>query len=395
MQSNETAQVESQRFIGTRARILGAAAVIVIGTVSCGGDETAVPAPSTIGELFSGSEATTSTSGLRVDGWSPRDLPDLRTAAEACANLTEVEGSVDSDEGPPTVVVEPGDSLGKIAQRFDRTVDQFMRANGISDPNRLQVGQVLVVPAERAKDVSEPDGPTVVIEPLYCEIDSGVAAFGPNGVQIGGPGIIEIFGDWPRLEGPREAPRVNGRLRGLMAASVRSFLSDAVETVERRGYSCRDASYNRCVWLQHRPEVLLSTEDLLSVRDTVRRLMPGGSVVEIEVRTTTFDLVTGLTIAIDELFDPTTDWAMAVSALAIERLATEPWTDERRVVGAGPEALNFKRYNLTHGGLVLAFAPGSIGGMGSHAASVTIPYRLLDGYWRAGGPVSKIDTGTS
>ncbi|MBI00198.1 MAG: hypothetical protein CL467_06300 [Acidimicrobiaceae bacterium] len=365
--------------------------LLMAGFPACGGGPEATPVPSTVGELFDGSVATTTIGGLRVDGWIRRDLPDLQAAADRCAALADVDAPIEPEEGPRTVVVESGDSLGKIAKRFDRTIDQFMRANGMSDPNLLQIGQVLVVPAKRAEDVSEPDGPTVVIEPIFCEIDTGVSAFGPDGRQLGGPGILEVFGDWPRLEGPREAPRVNGRLRGLASASIRSFLDDAVEAIEKGGYACRDASHNRCAWLQHRPEVLLATDDLLSVRDVVRLLLPGSSMVDVEVRTSTFDLATGRTIAIDGLFDPDTDWLVAVSAAAIERLADQPWTDERRVVGAGPEAENFERFNLTYGGLVLSFAPGTIGGAGTEDVLVTIPYRILDGYWALGGPVAWLE----
>jgi len=355
---------------------------------SCGGGDEGEPPPSTVGELFEGSATTMTLGGLRVEGWARRDLPDLRASADRCAESVDVDAPSDPEDGPRTVVVESGDTLGKIAKRFDRTVDQFMRANGMSDPNLLKVGQVLVVPAQRAEEVSEPDGPTVLVEPAFCEIDTGVAAFGPDGVQIGGPGIIEVFGDWPRLEGPREAPRVNGRLRGLVSASIRSFLDDAVTAVERGGYACRDGSHNRCAWLQHRPEVLLATDDLLSVRDVVRFLLPAASMVDVEVRTSTFDLATGRPIGVDALFDPDTDWPSALSAAAIERLADQPWTDERRVSGAGPESENFERFNLTHGGLVLSFAPGTIGGAGSDDVSVTVPYRVLDGYWAVGGPVS-------
>ena len=92
-----------------------------------------------------------------------------------------------------------------------------------------------------------------------------------------------MFADWKRIEGPREAPRVNGRLRGLMIASVRTFVDDVVPLIERHGYPCRDATNNRCVWMQHRWEVLLATDDHLSVRDTVRRLLPGASAVQAEI----------------------------------------------------------------------------------------------------------------
>jgi hypothetical protein len=164
-----------------------------------------------------------------------------------------------------------------------------------------------------------------------------------------------------------------------------------VPLIERHGYPCRDGTNSRCVWLQHRWEVLLATDDHLSVRDTVRRLLPGAVAVESEVRSETFDLATGLPLLVEDLFEPGTDWLAALSTAAVERLADQPWTDERRVVGAGPEMANFERFNLTPGGLVLAFAPGTIGGSGSHTVSITIPYRVLNGFWLPGGPVSRLD----
>ena len=360
--------------------------------VGCGGSDGSDPVTTTVGQLFEEPVSTTTTGGLAVPGWTHRDLPEMRVALTACVATVDVRGaSTGDEEGPQAVIVEAGDSLSKIAARFDRTVDQFMRANGISDPNRLQVGQVLVVPSQRIETEPEYDGPTVILEPVYCEVDTGVPAFGPDGSQIGGPGIIEVFADWKRLEGPDEAPRVNGRIRGLVQASVGGFVEDVADEVERRGFACRDGSHARCVWLQHRQEVLLATDELFSVRDVVRRLMPGASAVEEEVRAETFDLETGRPITVADLFDPMTDWVPAVSAEAISRLAQEPWTDERRVVGASPESGNFERFNLTHGGLVLSFAPGSIGGRGSNTVSITIPYRSLDSFWAEDGPVSRIE----
>jgi LysM domain len=49
---------------------------------------------------------------------------------------------------PPqqTYTVQQGDTLGLIAQRFGRTVQAIQAANGISDPNEIFVGQVLVIP---------------------------------------------------------------------------------------------------------------------------------------------------------------------------------------------------------------------------------------------------------
>jgi LysM repeat protein len=50
-------------------------------------------------------------------------------------------------------VVRSGDTLSSIAQRFGLTLGQLMAANPtISDPNRIRVGQVLVIPPPGAPD---------------------------------------------------------------------------------------------------------------------------------------------------------------------------------------------------------------------------------------------------
>lgn len=52
------------------------------------------------------------------------------------------------DESPAgqQYVVQPGDTLHKIAQRFGTTVDAIARANNINDVNVISVGQTLVIP---------------------------------------------------------------------------------------------------------------------------------------------------------------------------------------------------------------------------------------------------------
>lgn len=46
----------------------------------------------------------------------------------------------------PIYVVQEGDSFWNIAQRFNVTVDEIVAANGISNPNQLQVGMELKIP---------------------------------------------------------------------------------------------------------------------------------------------------------------------------------------------------------------------------------------------------------
>ena len=357
---------------------------------ACGAEEEPAATPTTYPTLFGDGPSTTTVPPLKVPGWTSRELPELQAEAERCASNADIQPVETPEDGPPMVVVEPGDTLGEIAKRFDRTVEEFMRANGIDDPNKLAVGQQLVVPHKRSEELEVAGGPTILYMDLICEIDVRVAAFGPDGQPIGGAGVIEVFIRWLRIEGPREAPKVNGRLRGLVQADAVAFLGDVVDAVEQNGYACRTSFDGRCMWLQQEYQVMLVTADYLSVRNTLRRLMPGAVGDASEIRAETFDLSTGRPIAIGDLFDPATDWVPVLSAAAIERLGNEPWTDDRRFTGAGPQAANFTRFNLTAGGLVLSFPPLTVGGSGTNTLSVTVPYRTLDGYWAPDGPVPMI-----
>ena len=58
---------------------------------------------------------------------------------------SETDDGVDPEPISITVLVEVGDSLSKIAKRYDTTVDELMVANDITDPNLVLVGQELVV----------------------------------------------------------------------------------------------------------------------------------------------------------------------------------------------------------------------------------------------------------
>ena len=54
---------------------------------------------------------------------------------------------------PPTptltvYVVQSGDTLGSIAEQFGVPVEDILRANGLTDPDVLDVGQTLVIPVE-------------------------------------------------------------------------------------------------------------------------------------------------------------------------------------------------------------------------------------------------------
>jgi len=371
--------------------------VLFFAVSSCGGTDEVQqenPVTTTFATLFDEDQSTTTLTPLEIPGWEPRELPELEQKKAECLSEIAIEPVELKEEGPQTVTVEPGDTLGVIAKRFETTVDDFMRANSMSDPNKLKVGQLLIVPRKRSEEREFPDGPTVFIQDLACNIDSGLAAYGPNLKPWGGSGKIEVYVSWPRIEGPRESPKVNGRIRGLIQAEIKTFLEEVTRDLEKSGYVCR-AYIDRCMWLEEKYEVMLATDDYFSVRNNRRFLFPNLISYESVIRTETFDLLTGEPMGIEELFNLKSDWLAALSEIAITKLNNEKWTDERRFTGAGPQISNFSRFNLTKGGLVLSFAPFTVGGAGTNDMSITIPYSQLEAYWDIGGPVAMLSRNPS
>lgn len=49
----------------------------------------------------------------------------------------------------PTYEVQAGDTLSLIALRYGVTVDELVQANGLADPDRIYIGQVLVIPRDQ------------------------------------------------------------------------------------------------------------------------------------------------------------------------------------------------------------------------------------------------------
>ena len=372
-------------------------ALLILGVSACGGtDEVQQESlvTTTFAELFPENESTTTLPSLDIPGWEPREFPELEEKKAECLSQVSIEPVEAQEEGPQTVTVKSGDTLGVIAKRFETTVDDFMRANSMSDANKLKVGQTLIVPRKRSEEREFPDGPTVLMQDLACNINTGLAAYGPDLQPLGGSGKIEVYVSWPRIEGPRESPKVNGRVRGLVQAEIKSFLEEIIKNIEKSGYACR-AFIDRCMWLQENYEVMLATDDYFSVRNNRRILFPNLVSDQSEIKTETFDLSTGEVIGIEDLFNPNSDWLTTLSEIAITKLKNEQWTDERMFTGAGPQISNFSRFNLTKGGLLLSFAPFTVGGAGTNDMTITIPYSQLDAYLDITGPVAMLSRNSS
>ncbi len=104
-------------------------------------------------------------------------------------------------------IVQPGDTLGHIAERYGISVQTLMEANNISDPNILEIGMLLNVPAPNLIGVGSgfkviPDselvyGPATAYFDIKAFIDSQNGYLKDytqevNGIPLAGYEIVEI-----------------------------------------------------------------------------------------------------------------------------------------------------------------------------------------------------------
>jgi len=84
--------------------------------------------------------------GAEDGGQASAPPTDVRSApADVASEAAPDDGSA-GPGGDRTYVVESGDTLSAIAERFDTTVRAIVRANDIADPDVIDVGQELTIP---------------------------------------------------------------------------------------------------------------------------------------------------------------------------------------------------------------------------------------------------------
>lgn len=76
----------------------------------------------------------------------PSPGPTAETTVQATAPATATVEATAGPAEPVYYTVQPGDSLGGIATRHGVPLQDLMLANGLDDPDYVQVGQVLLIP---------------------------------------------------------------------------------------------------------------------------------------------------------------------------------------------------------------------------------------------------------
>lgn len=108
---------------------------------------------------------------------------------------------------PVTYTVKSGDTLSKIAAKYNTTVDILAAYNGIKDPNKIYVGQVIKIPVPNTTSTSTPSKPRYKVNVAVLNVRAG-ASTKYKIVRTVKKGEIlnieKVSGSWAKIDGKEE-----------------------------------------------------------------------------------------------------------------------------------------------------------------------------------------------
>ncbi len=144
-----------------------------------------------------------------------------------------------------TYVVQAGDTLGAIALRFRVSVDDLMRANRLADPDKLRIGQRLVIPSGGSVQAAPTPAPTATPQPTVNSDGREalrarlLALYNQARAANGLPPLAQS----PTLEATAQAHADDCAARGW-CSHVGSDGSRASQRIARAGYAGRFSGEN-------------------------------------------------------------------------------------------------------------------------------------------------------
>ncbi len=112
--------------------------------------------------------------------------PSGTVPAEAAADTAAT-----GDDAPVVHTVQAGDTLNRISQQYDVSVDDIMAANNLTDPNIISVGQQLVIPVGGLPTPTVPPPTEIAARPSPIPTEAVVAGQGEIAIAgVNTPGVL-------------------------------------------------------------------------------------------------------------------------------------------------------------------------------------------------------------
>lgn len=226
----------------------------------------------------------------------------------------------------------------------------------------------------------------------------------------------EIGITFPELGGrlSPHAARFNRAVRAFVARESRNFRAahdDPKEAGRRAAGDQREDVYNS---LSGRYEIAHFAGDLISVRFNLKAYGRGAGHAVQFYRVLNFDLKRGRPLRLDELFKPESQHLRVLAASSIANLKRQDEEAHRREVarvtgegkpasragvrtpdsdfesGAGPDADNYRAWNLSAEGVVVTFAACQVFDCAAGGQEVLVPFSALEEILNEEGPAARL-----
>ncbi len=154
---------------------------------------------------------------------APED-PAILLEADSPANVSDTQLQIEPREGTIIYTVQSGDTIGSIAVQFGVTISAIVEANSLTNPDRIAIGQELIVPPQ----VFDTNLETVTDDTAVPDRPAGFTAFTDSALawidarQSVGDCIIPLFSQWgmpPVFAGDR-CNLVDTNLDGHSSAAI-------------------------------------------------------------------------------------------------------------------------------------------------------------------------------
>ncbi len=137
--------------------------------------------------------------------WEKRQTPAETTAAAVPTAVTpfapvlpatvnnnpaEAATATPDPDAPPVYVVAAGDTLGKIATEFDVPLEDIMMANGLTNPNIINVGQSLIIPVGGLTPPTDTPPAATDVSPTQAILPTVTAEFVQGDVNVMIAGVV-------------------------------------------------------------------------------------------------------------------------------------------------------------------------------------------------------------
>ncbi len=207
----------------------------------------------------------------------------------------------------------------------------------------------------------------------------------------------EIDVVYPQLTGagPANIEKFNQLVRTLVNGKVVDFKKEMVPESGEEAATDSESTTGNDFNIGY--NIAMAKDDLISLNFSVGSYYSGAAHPNSYSESFNFDLKTGKTIRLADLFNPGSKYLQAISTYAIQDLKKQSKAqgdnsmldDDWIQRGAGPDAKNYQSWTITKTGLGITFDAYQVAPYAAGPQQVTVPYSTLRDITRVDGPLGQ------